>query len=317
MKRFFVILLLALGLTCPQPATIGSSGDSTSWVTTLSARNKKSDKKKSKKNKRDPKSKKKLKQQSKRSQPGAIVPLIGSLNATAGKGTQALCRVTIPAATACQTINYKAITVYFNRRLRIPLCVAYELTGTMVAMADAPTAEKRRNYKFLTDDNVPGCPSHRDYSGSGYTRGHMAPAMDMRGDRETMRECFYMTNMCPQVAKLNNDNWRIMEEAVHRWARRDGRLIVLTGPIMGNRREHIGPRNDIAVPEAFYKVIYAPQQQRAIAFIYANSDHNGGMARHATTINEVERRTGLDFFTALSRDTESKIEAQCDLNAWK
>ena len=133
-----------------------------------------------------------------------------------------------------------------------------------------------------------------------------------------MQDCFMMTNMCPQEAKLNNDNWRQLEESVHRWAKRDGQLIVLTGPIVTlTNYATIGPKHDIAVPSAFFKVVYAPKQGRAIAFIYDNSASNGGMARQAVTIDEVERRTGLDFFTTLDKATERNIEAQCNLAAWK
>ena len=226
-----------------------------------------------------------------------MVPRISTLTSapvpTSGKS---LLTVTTPQGN--RRIDYKAITVYFNRSLRIPTCVAYELTNTMVAMADAPTAEKRKNYKFNGDPNVAGSPDWGDYRKSGYTRGHMAPAMDMRWDRQAMSECFLMTNMCPQAEKLNNGPWRHLEESVHRWAKRDGSIVVYTGPIMGGSVRHIGPKNDIAVPAAFYKVLYAPTQRRTIAFIYQNNDNKGGgLAAHTTTVAQVERRTGIAFTT--------------------
>lgn len=305
-----------LGLT--MPATLVMPCHTLEWTMSAQARSKKQSRLTKKLKKQQRREQRKAAKQSRKTTAGGIVPLIGTTPAAAtGTPTSALCRVVIPTGMANQTVNYKAMTIYFNTRLRIPNCVAYELTGTMVSMADAPTAEKRKNYKFLADTRVMGSPDGSDYRSSGYTRGHMAPAMDMRGDSQTMRDCFYMTNMCPQDAKLNNDYWRQLEENVHRWAKRDGRLIVLTGPIMSASHHCIGPKSDIAVPQAFYKVIYAPGQGRAIAFIYDNAPTPGGMARHAVTINEVERRTGLDFFTALSKDTERTIEAQCTLDAWK
>ncbi|MBR1804663.1 MAG: DNA/RNA non-specific endonuclease [Muribaculaceae bacterium] len=307
MKRIFIIAILLLGITLPSAELV--PGDGITWVMNAQARSKKARKQA-----------KRLKKQEKRARKQAakgIVPLIGA-SSTTSQPTNALCRVVLPKGMNNQTLNYKAITIYFNNKLRIPNCVAYELTATMVSMADAPTAEKRKNYQFVADSRAAGSPDGRDYRGSGYTRGHMAPAMDMRGDRQTMLDCFAMTNMCPQEAKLNNDHWRQLEENVHRWAKRDGRLIVLTGPIVAaTGHSCIGPRHDIAVPCAFYKVIYAPQQGRAIAFIYDNAPSPGGLARHAVTVDEVERRTGMDFFTALGRDTERNIEAQCNIDAWK
>ena len=314
-----------LGVMMPGEVVMPSS--SMEWCITAQARSKKSTKLLKKLRKQQKRVKRKAAKQSRKAvkqtrktatSSSSIVPLIGNASTlTSNTNAKPLCRVVLPSGMDNQTLNYKAITVYFNNKLRIPNCVAYELTNTMVSMADAPDAERRKNYRFEQDKNAPGSPTHKDYSGSGYTRGHMAPAMDMRGEKQTMQECFMMTNMCPQEAKLNNDNWRQLEESVHRWAKRDGQLIVLTGPIMGTKHSCIGPKNDIAVPAAFFKVVYAPKQDRAIAFIYDNTSNNGGMARHAVTIDEVERRTGLDFFTALGKDTERRIEAQCDLNAWK
>ena len=246
------------------------------------------------------------------------VPTISSLVSTSGsQPSDALLRAQMPTSRAVQTVNYKAITVYFCPNLRIPLCVGYELTDTRVAMSDAPGAEKRKNYKFNADGRVRGCPNWNDYKSSGYTRGHMAPAMDMRWDKQAMNDCFYMTNICPQDEKLNNAHWRTLEEKVHAWARRDGRLIVLTGPIVSARPAYVGPKNDIAVPDAFYKVIYAPRQNRAIAFIYKNQPCPGGLERYAVSIDEVERRTGIDFFPSLSDNVERTIEAQCNFNTWK
>ena len=310
MKRFFIIALLMLGITMPEAGW--PAGDGLCWTMSSQARSKKA----AKRAKREKKREKRARRQARKQAAQGVVPLLGAGAATS-QPAGALCRVTLPKGMSNQTLNYKALTIYFNNQWRIPNCVAYELTATMVSMADAPTAEKRKNYRFVADRRASGSPDGGDYRGSGYTRGHMAPAMDMRGDRQTMLDCFAMTNMCPQEAKLNNDHWRQLEESVHRWAKRDGRLIVLTGPIVAPGHACIGPRHDIAVPKAFYKVVYAPRQGRAIAFIYDNAPSPGGMARRAVSVDEVERRTGLDFFTALDRDTERRIEAQCSIDAWR
>ena len=323
MKRWFLFLVLLTGLCLPSQWPVLEQ-DGGQWFMTAQAKQKKTKKQQNRSKRKGSKSKQfrrsgnqKPNKQPQSKPTSQAVPLIGASNLVSNQAGNPLLRVNTPVNMTNATVNYKAITVYFNRLLRIPNCVAYELTNTMVAMSDAPGAEKRKNHKFNADRNVAGSPDWGDYRKSGYTRGHMAPAMDMRWDRQAMEQCFLMTNMCPQDEKLNNGAWRELEEKIHRWAKRDGRLIVLTGPIVAPSHSSIGPKHDIAVPKAFYKVIYAPAQERAIAFIYDNCPPSGGLQRHAVTIDEVERCTGLDFFTALGRETERKIEAQCNFDQWK
>lgn len=322
MKRLFIIFTLFAAWLCP-PQWTPQFIDTGNSAITLQAKGKKATKKNKQQKRANKKNNKKSysytkKERTSSRQNLSVVPTISSLvSSSNAQASNSLMRAKMPTSRVTQTVNYKALTVYFCPKLRIPLCVGYELTSTRVAMSDAPDAEKRRNYQFNADGRVPGCPNWNEYKSSGYTRGHMAPAMDMRWDKQAMTDCFYMTNICPQEEKLNNAHWRTLEEKVHAWAKRDGRLIVLTGPIVSAQPTCVGPKHDIAVPDAFYKVVYAPQQNRAIAFIYANRPCPGGIERYAVSIDEVERRTGIDFFTALSDNVERTIEAQCNINAWK
>ena len=206
-------------------------------------------------------------------------------------GDLGLLDVKLPERLENQTVRYKAITVYYNKNYRVPNCVAYELTNTMTSMADSRDAEIRDDYKFERDHDVKGCPDWWEYKESGYTRGHMAPAMDMRWDKTAMRECFLMTNICPQLDAMNDGEWRHVEEAVHKWSRTAGRLIVFTGPIFSDDMDRIGKRSDIAVPEHFFKVIYS-------------------------TIDEVEALTGYDFLSTLEDKVENVIESKENIKDW-
>ena len=231
-------------------------------------------------------------------------------------GDASLLDVKLPAGTENETLPYKAITVYYNNRLRVPNCVAYELTNTQVAMADAPDAEKRGDYNFNRDEQVKGCPDWWEYKDTGYDRGHMAPAMDMRWDKTAMEQCFLMTNICPQNHELNDGEWRHMEEAVHTWARRTARLVIFTGPVFGKEMSLTGKRHNIAVPSHFFKVVYAPEQQRAIAFLFRNERANKSWTNYAVTIDEVERLTGIDFLSSLPDETETAIESRQNIKNW-
>ena len=301
LKIWILVAAMVLGGAIP-PQVIGDSSITTQWC--AQAKSKKKAKKKKNKNKAKATKTKKSSFYSAASQSTLT-------NKTPQQGSNTLLAVGIPKGVSNEVINYRAIRVNFNPSLRIPNCVAYELTATMVDMADAPDHEKRKSYNYAKDPNVKSCPEQWEYRGSGYSRGHMAPAMDMRGDKTTMAQCFYMTNMCPQDTKLNNDHWRVLEEKIHRWAKRDKRLMVYTGPIMGKNPMMIGKNQaNIAVPEAFFKVLYAPGQGRSIAFIYENRPCPGNISKYAVTVAEVERRTGLTFSSAIPKK-------QCNIADWQ
>lgn len=231
-------------------------------------------------------------------------------------GAQSLLDVALPERLDNQTVRYKSIVVYFNKYYRVPNCVAYELTSTMTSMADSRDAENRANYKFEKDHDVKGCPDWWEYKESGYTRGHMAPAMDMRWDKTAMAQCFLMTNICPQLDEMNDGEWRHVEEAVHKWSRTAGRLVVFTGPIFSNNMKRIGKHQDIAVPDRFFKVIYSPKQNRAIAFVMENKKMTNSWTNYATTIDKVEALTEYDFLAALDDNVENVLETKQNIKDW-
>lgn len=208
-------------------------------------------------------------------------------------------------------VVYKGFTVYFNSKYHVPNCVIYELTGK-------ETDGKVPRYKnFLVDEQVYGCAEPQDYTHSGYTRGHMAPAADMKWDREVMKESFYMTNICPQKASLNSGGWSKLEDKARDWARRDSAIIIASGPIFGSDMKTIGDSR-VVVPEKFYKVVLAPfaAPMRAIGFIYPNGSSKGSIKNYAVTVDEVEALTGLDFFHELDDSTESRVESSFNLLQW-
>lgn len=230
--------------------------------------------------------------------------------------SNSLLYVAVPRGMSNEVLTSEAMTVYFNSHYHIPNCVIYELTETEVAISDSPGAEKRKNYNYDKNPSTRNSPEHWDYRGSGYDRGHMAPAMDMKWSPQAMRQCFYMTNMCPQDHDLNGGAWRVLEERIHRWGKRDKRLIIATGPILDKNMKTTGSSCAVAIPEGFYKVVYAPEQGRAIGFIYPNETVSGSFKKRAVTVDEVERRTGLDFFSSLPDKLENALESHADVEQW-
>ena len=55
---------------------------------------------------------------------------------------------------------------------------------------------------------------------------------------------------------------------------------------------------------------------RAIAFIYPNGHSGGRLRQYAVSVDEVERRTGLDFFPLLPPVEQERVESVVHLDAW-
>ena len=210
-------------------------------------------------------------------------------------------------------IRYQGFTVSYNSETHQPNWVAWEL------LASETDGESNRESNFTTDYNVEGCSTTDDYRGSGYDRGHMAPAGDMKWSAETMRESFLMTNICPQAGDLNRGAWKKLEEKCRQRAVADSAVVIVCGPIFspGEGVERIG-KTGVAVPRRFFKVVLSPYTDppKAIGFIMPNGYVKGGMQTHAVSVDSVEAVTGHDFFSALPDEVENRIEAECDFSRW-
>ncbi|MBS3776532.1 MAG: DNA/RNA non-specific endonuclease [Bacteroidales bacterium] len=220
----------------------------------------------------------------------------------------------LPESTTGQVVEHNPYTLSYDEQHEQEEWVAYELTASKVNGSYDRTDNFRRDPKVET-----GSASLADYKGSGYDRGHLAPAADMSYSRTAMSESFYLSNMTPQEAGFNRGIWRQLESQIRDWARNNGSIYVATGPVLsGNYKEEIGP-NDVSVPTHYSKVILdydKGSQSKAIGFILPNEKADQSLKEYATTIDAVERRTGIDFFHELPDNVENDLEGSVDVNEW-
>lgn len=214
-------------------------------------------------------------------------------------------------------IRHTGYTLSYNVKTNCPNWVAWELTKDEV---NANVA--KRGNDFRGDAKVPE--KNRveafEYRGSGYDRGHMCPAGDMKWSENAMSDCFYMSNICPQVAELNQKWWEHLERACRRWANNEGKVYVCCGPIYSKgKARYIGNDLKIMVPDKFFKVVLSlrPGNEKAIGFIYNNDGSKQAMADVVVTVDEVERLTGYDFFYMLDDKLEERLEKVSNLSKWK
>lgn len=213
-----------------------------------------------------------------------------------------------------QVIRHEGYTVSYNSDYKIANWVAYELTAK-----EAKSKKTERSNKFVPDPQVKGATAtNNDYTRTGYDRGHLAPAGDMKWSAKAMRESFYLSNICPQKPALNRGIWKELEEQSRLWATDYGALWIATGPVMADDMKRLG-KNRVGVPKAFYKVIcyVSGNEYKAIAFILENKDYKKtSLKSMAIPVDSVEKVTGIDFFPAVPDDQEKVMEAKIDWNSW-
>ena len=212
-----------------------------------------------------------------------------------------------------QIIEHLAYTVSYNHDWHLPNWVAYELTHHEVG------GDNSRSDKFLPDPLVDGDPVvSKDYSRSGYDRGHMAPAGDMKWSDQAMRESFYMTNMCPQNHNNNAGDWKDLEELVRDLATAYGNVYVCCGPIVTDAHT-IGDVRKIVVPQSFYKVLLRKKSDgrwTAIGFVMNNAPANRPLMTYMLPVDEVEQMTHIDFFCQLPDSVQASVEADYTVADW-
>lgn len=218
----------------------------------------------------------------------------------------------VPRTNGLQVVNRRGYALGFSAKHKQPLWVVYRL-----AAAEVTNAVVRRTDQFAFDPQIVGGSAMlEDYRGSGYDRGHLAPAADMKWDAQAMQESFLLSNISPQVNSFNGGIWKKLEDWCRGLAVRRGCLWIVTGPVFPEDEEHktIG-KSKVTVPKFFYKVVYDEREGRMIGFIMPNQA-NKNIYKFALTVDEVEEATGLDFFSALSSDVQAELEAECDTRKW-
>ena len=221
--------------------------------------------------------------------------------------------VTMPDSIESQLLTRKAYTTSYNQRLKQPNWVAWHLT------AEHTEGPYHRMRNFHEDEEVPTPRAMlEDYRGSGWSRGHMCPAGDNKWDGKAMYESFALTNVCPQDANLNSGLWNSIEIDCRRWARKYGDVYIVCGPIFLNKEHETIGRNTVTVPEAFFKVVLCMNgKPKGMGVVVRNNDGTKKRDLYYNSIDQVERITGMDFFSALPDELECEVEAEIDMAQWQ
>ena len=163
------------------------------------------------------------------------------------------------------------------------------------------------------------------YRGSGYDHGHICPSADRLRATEANYQTFFLTNMQPQIHIFNAGLWEKMENQVRTWGNLCDTLYVCKGGTIDrndNIRSYLSSGiNKIPVPKYFYMALFSKKGTtlKAIGFWVEHLDtdrSNDNLKNYAVSIDDLESKTGIDFFCNLPDDTENKVEGTLTLSDW-
>lgn len=209
-----------------------------------------------------------------------------------------------------QKIDHSYYSISYNEKHEQAEWVYYYLTSSMIN----GSYERRDN--FRNDNKVKtGSAFKSDYYKSGYDRGHLAPAGDMKISSTSMSESFLLSNISPQKSSFNSGGWKKLESQVRKWVLSEGNMYVVTGPVLSNPIGSIGS-NRVTIPSYFYKIVYSKSNDKMIGIVMPNQKITNDLIFYVKSVDYIESITGIDFFHQLEDVYEEKLESEINLNDW-
>lgn len=235
--------------------------------------------------------------------------LLGLFLATVLSTSGLACEITQTTGAPQSTISIISLcrTAYengYNPLTKTPLWVQEHLVGANI------NNNVVRENSFREDKDLPILyrSTLQDYIGSGYSRGHMAPAGDFSNSAQVMSESFLLSNMVPQIQRCNNAGiWSQIEETVRTWARDYKELYVVTGPIYINEPKYIG--NKVQVPDYLYKVVLNPYTTKTVSFLVPNSEQcKADINTFVTIRSHIESLANVTLFPLILNLKDTDME---------
>jgi DNA/RNA endonuclease G (NUC1) len=217
----------------------------------------------------------------------------------------------------------------------IPEWVSYEIRKT----PDPGPGPNRPNWmtdKLLnklgiapTDASYKYSKEFRKQHPNWYDRGHMCmKQLAWRMGENADWNTHTILNACPQKHDNNAGIWLDLEMKTGQWADKYGVVWIICGPIVNNLTpsSYIGEKEKkemlVAVPDAFFKIVIRESDDinkpHVLAFIYPQDTKRGDTdhTKYLVSVDEIERKTNLDFFTLLPDDAEQEIESKKADSIW-
>lgn len=218
----------------------------------------------------------------------------------------------VPNNDTLDIVNHYFYIIGYSEKHEQPGWVTYSLS-----QKDTVIKYNKRKSFTIDDLIVTKSATNSDYKNSGYDRGHMVPAADMRWDFSAYVETFKYSNASPQIPNLNRGKWKVLESKVRNLLQTYEIIYIVTGPILTNGLPTIG-KNEVSIPNFYYKaiVVFDGVNYKGFAFLLPNKKTTYQLEDCMVTINFIEAMTGYDFFPHLPIDIENNVESMQSKKWW-
>ena len=222
-----------------------------------------------------------------------------------------------------RVLGHRAYWTVFDARRCQAKWVAYMLTRAEI---NHPVT-KRDGMTWRKDPQEKSSLRGTELKGTGFQRGHIIPAADVKWDLGAMTESFYTTNMMPQQREMNRDVW----EGVERMPRKLVKgfcdsIYIVSGPMWAKNPRRVG-RMGVPIPSGYWRVMLRRECRRrfdvdgngweGIAFFVPIEAVAKELTLYAMNINQLEKLTGIDFFPLLPDQIEEEVEKEWNRAAWQ
>lgn len=198
----------------------------------------------------------------------------------------------------------------YNNKLKSAEWVSYTLDKEL-----GNDVERQDNFRVDPDIKPIFQTTPEDYDEPVYHQGHLANSESIDQTQNANDETFYMSNMTPQLPTHNTGIWKGLENRERKWANKRGRVIVLAGPVYHNQFTYIG--DHVPVPSAYWKVIYDPSVNEAIAYLIPHKKlKTSQLDDYLVSIDFIEAMYDLDLLDLINDELEADIEKVTQLKQW-
>ncbi|PWA04112.1 DNA/RNA non-specific endonuclease [Flavobacterium psychrotolerans] len=217
-----------------------------------------------------------------------------------------------PTSTTNKIIKHDFYALSYNEKYEQAEWVTYYLKSH-----DGTTNHFKRP-RFMSDPKVSSESAHLDnYKKSGFDRGHLCAAADMRFSKEAFDDTFYTSNISPQKHSFNDGVWKRLEDKTRYWSQKYNGIYVVTGGVLQKDLKTIGQEN-VAVPNYFYKILFCNLNGtcKMVGFLVPHKKSDAALYTFVVSVDSIEKMTGIDFFPQLEDRIENNLEQKSDYKVW-